>query len=360
MFGIKKCIAVVLLISTASFCFSASSHKEQTVVSKSVPEWVDSPYTWLQKHSELKSTDYFLAVGSGSTLDAAQVNAVSQLASIFGQNVESTTVSTRKMEQIVENDVSLWADSSSLGQETSRTVAMNSLVCVEIAEMYKDTSGRFHALAVMDKQLALKNYLSYISKNEEHIKKLLGAVKKKSSYSIEDFARTKVSLDYAFANERYLNIVSVINFETAEKTAKSCTKIPDIKSLKLKVAQNIPVSVKVEKDINKDVYNVVAEFFTSQGFRVVSGNERYAFEANISFEENVTRDKSSVQCKYFFKGMLSDCNKNQVLFATSLNGRQSSISYEEAYKKALKSLSSGMNGDVRTDFYSFLDSLAAD
>ena len=75
----------------------------------------------------------------------------------------------------------------------------------------------------------------------------------------EDFARTKVSLDYAFANERYLNIVSVINFETAEKTAKSCTKIADIKSLKLKVAQNIPVSVKVEKDIEEFEFVFVNE-----------------------------------------------------------------------------------------------------
>lgn len=359
MFGLKKCFISAFLFSAALFCFAASSHKEEVIVSKTAPEWVDSPYTWLQKNSQLMNSDYFLAVGSGSTLDSAQVNAVSQLASIFGQDVQSTTVSTKKMEQIVENDVSVWADSSSLGQETSRTVAMNSLVCVEIVQMYKDSSGRFHALAAMDKELALRNYLQYILKNEEQIKKLISPVRKKSTYSMEDYACTKVSLDYAYANERYLKIVSVINFDTSEKTAASCTKISEIKALKLKVAQGIPVSVKVENDNDKDVLNIVAEFFTSQGFRIVTGDNRYTFESSIKTEKNVTRDQSSVQCKYFFKGMLSDSKKNETLFATSLNGRQSSISYEEAYKKALISLSSGMNGSVLSDFEIFLDSLAA-
>lgn len=359
MFGLRRSILSIFLFMTASFVFGASSHREQIQVSKSVPEWVDSPYSWLKKNSALMSSEYFLAVGSGSTSDSAQVNAVSQLASIFGQNIESATVSTKKMEQIVANDVSVWNDSSSLEQETLRTVTMNSLVCVEIVEMYTDSSGKFYALAAMDKELALRNYLHYILKNEEHIKNLVSAVRKKTSFKIEDYACMKVSLDYALANERYLKIISVIDFDTSEKTSKQCTKLSEIKSLKQKVAQNIPVSVKVEGDEKNDVFNIVADFFTSQGFRVVTDSARYSFESMVSKEKNVTRDKSSVQCKYYFKGLLFDSSRRETLFATSVSGRQSSISYEEAYKKSLKSLSSDMKGNILSDFDSFLDSLAS-
>ena len=84
----KKSIFVFSFIFSACLIFGAK---------KKMPEWITLPA------SVYPSETYMNGTGSGENRESAELEAVKNLSSIFGQTVKSNSLASKKMEQALSD-----------------------------------------------------------------------------------------------------------------------------------------------------------------------------------------------------------------------------------------------------------------
>ena len=308
-----------LLICGISVCFAARV-KEPTWVS--VPKKVYNPEKYLSY------------VGKAKDKSQAELLAVEGIASVFEQDVASASVSSSRMEQASNEGKVAIAKSQNFNSKIMRKVDVDSLVGIEIKEYWTDAE-----------------------KNNAEIKKLLNA-KTDDEFSFENYARIDFAREISVLNEKYLSRLSVIDFDKASELEKQTVSAADINAMLLQIAKQIPVYVYFQNDSDGRVRSAYAKMLNSFGFRTSQErNERYSFTGSMNFEQNIPKDKSSVQCRYTFKADLKDSAFAQNLFTLSFDGRNSSNSYSDAQNRALRAIEARAAGNSTEEFRKFLQNI---
>lgn len=331
-----------LLICGISVCFAARV-KEPTWVS--VPKKVYNPEKYLSY------------VGKAKDKSQAELLAVEGIASVFEQDVASASVSSSRMEQASNEGKVAIAKSQNFNSKIMRKVDVDSLVGIEIKEYWTDAEKNIYVIAVLDKPKTSLLYSNMIEKNNAEIKKLLNA-KTDDEFSFENYARIDFAREISVLNEKYLSRLSVIDFDKASELEKQTVSASDINAMLLQIAKQIPVYVYFQNDSDGRVRSAYAKMLNSFGFRTSQErNERYSFTGSMSFEQNIPKDKSSVQCRYTFKADLKDSAFAQNLFTLSFDGRNSSNSYSDAQNRALRAIEARAAGNSTEEFRKFLQNI---
>ena len=105
------------------------------------PDWVSVPA------KKFPPAKYFTSVGTGYNRDVAELQAVKGIASIFGQNIVSTTSSENRMQQARINGDVATANVSSIEQNVLRQVNQDDVMGGEIKE-YTDMLNEARQIAV--------------------------------------------------------------------------------------------------------------------------------------------------------------------------------------------------------------------
>ncbi len=331
-----------LLVCSVSFCFSARVKE---------PEWVTMP------KKAYAPEKYFSYVGKAKEKSQAELLAVEGIASVFEQSIASVSAASSRMEKASDEGKVAIAKSQKFNSRIMRNVDIDSLVGVEIKEYWTDTEKNIYVLAVLDKAKSSLLYSGMIEKNNAEINKLLNS-KTDDEFSFENYARIDFAREISVLNEKYLSRLSVVDFDKAAEMEGQAPSAADINAMLLQIAKQIPVYVYFQNDSDGRVRSAYAKMLNSFGFRTSQEkNERYSLIGSIKFEQNVPKDKSSVQCRYSLKADLKDSAFAQNLFALSFDGRNSSNSYSDAQNRAVRAIEARASGNSAEEFRKFLQNI---
>ncbi|MEJ2055583.1 MAG: LPP20 family lipoprotein, partial [Calditrichaceae bacterium] len=165
MKSIKTVMIFILILQLLSMfsCASTPPPKSNTSTSSDYPEWINNP------NSLYPDSRYIVGVGSGDTRQAAEKNAVGNIAKVFQSviNVDQTLIENYlEVEQNNQNSASF---SSQMLSRTSVT-SQQDLKNIKIDEVYfSSNDGLYYVLAYLDRAETAQLYEQDIRNNDNKI-----------------------------------------------------------------------------------------------------------------------------------------------------------------------------------------------
>lgn len=354
----KSLLAFLLSLALAGCGSSGNAAKASGSAGKSkgIPDWVTGP------SSAYPKADYLSATGFAADKKAAEIDAINELVSIFGQNVTSASASSRRMQKAQKaGAVAEFSDESSLGQDILREVSQNDVIAVEIPEFFESKSeGKWYALAVMSREKGTQIYSSMIEKNQKEINSILSQIKaSKEPNDMLNFSRLDFAEEVAKVNEGYLKRLTILNPPAAQNFASISTPV-QIHKLKMEMAAKIPVCVLVDEDADGRIAKAFQEVMSSFGFNTTLGsNERYVISCKNHFSESTSSNEKTKFCEYASECALNDTYSGETLVPLSITGREGSPTYQNAEIRAKQKISAKIKGDFAKSFEKYLGDFAA-
>lgn len=349
MSKINKCLfkafCCLFVLQTGSFVFAAKKAKV------TVPEWVELPSSVYPKES------YVTYVGTAADRNAAEVAALRGLASIFGQSVKSEANSSSRMLQAKADGLVANSSVQSFSEDIKRTIDVDCLIGVETRGYWFDNNATWYAIAVLDKSQATDIYSDMIRKNAEAMEVLFKTIRsdKKSfeSYASYDFAE-----DIACENEDHLKKLAIINPSVVDSLKQACPSSKEIHSKKMALANEIPICVVTEGDVDGRFKEAFSQAITACGFKgSYDTSVRYVLVAKANFDKAETSDKKTVKCRYSLESYILDTELQHQIVPYSATGRDSMVTYEEARVKSVRKLEEKIKTEYKEKLSEYLRNL---
>lgn len=362
-FGRKICLPCLVLSLAFCVCscksmpwISASASGAGLANSLSVaeaPKWVLSP------NSVYNSSLYITNVGTGRDRDAAQTNALSGLAAVFGQNVNTVTTSTEVVSQVNAT----YEHNRLVEQNIQREVNQNEMLGVSVDNFWFDGNFTWYAIAVMDRMNAASLYESRIKDNSTEISKLVDFAKKESGRDpMAAYARYNSAASLAADNDVYITRLHVLNSLSGEDMRKVSMSGVTIRNNMYELIKNILVSVKISGDSDGTIKSACAQVFAAHGFATaatggVASKPRYELDA--AYQKNSASNSANtiVYCRYSLVGYLTDTVSGERLMPVSVSGREGAANQEEAERRALSSLKKNVAENFYKQLTEYLENL---
>ena len=331
----KNIFVIAVLMFAMTFCFAASK-KEKAEKTAPMPKWVNTP------SAVYSAQDYLVSVGEGFDRSAAEVKAVQGIAATFKQDVKSDETAKSVMVQARKDGVVATAQISSFDQQVMRSVNEDDLIGIEIKEYWNDTkNNKWYAIAVMEKNKTAELYKDLIKANIASINKMLNEI---NGNTIDSYTCCKFAVEVSKINEGYYSRLAVL------KPAESNFLKDDMYSPKklqlraLEIANNIPVCIVIENDVNGQIAQAFASVFKNLGFKTTfNPGSRYMVAGSVTFSESKTSDNKTIHCKYVLDSYLADTQTDKNIIPFSLNGRAANITSEGAKTRAVNSIVKKIN-----------------
>ena len=331
-------------------CASSSNVSKTSQSAKGMPDWI------LGTSSMYPKSFYLTGTGSATDKKSAELDAINELVSIFGQSVSSAASTSRRMEMAQSKGIVAYGEESSIDQGVLREINQNDVIAVEIPEFYEEKSeNKWYALAVMSKSKGSQIYSNMIDKNQAEINSIINQIKaEKEPNTMINYSRLDFAEEISKINEGYLKRLTILNPEAARKYDSIYTAV-QIHKMKSDMAAKIPVCVKVDNDSDGRVAKAFQEVLASYGFNTTLGsNERYAIKCNILFFQRESSDNKTKFCEYVADCTLNDTFTGETLVPLGINGREGSPTYQNAEVRAKQKISSRIKNDFSKSFKSYL------
>lgn len=331
-------------------CFGSTGTAAKGAKSGAEPDWVSgTPASYPQ-------ASYLTGSGWGVDKRSAELDAVSELVSIFGQNINTAATSSHRMELAESAGVVASASNSSLDQTIFRDVNQNDVIAIEIPEFYESkTEGKWYALAVMNRSKGTQIYSNMIEKNQAEIVSILKEIQSDSDpNTMVNFSRLDFCEEVAFVNEGYLKRLTILNPTVAKKYDSIYTPV-QIHKLKADMAAKIPVCVSVNEDSDGRIAKSFQEVMASSGFNTTLGsNERYRIECKVHFTQSESSNGKTFFCEYAAECSLLDTFSGETLVPLEVSGREGSPTYQNAQIRAKQKIATKVKSDFAASFQNYL------
>ena len=344
---IGKLVFAALLLCGAAFSANAASKKKE---SGKMPDWTTNP------GKSYPSSQYYTGVGQNVNKSQAELDAVTQIASIFGQNVQSTTVASSRMTQFIAADnTATNTNDSTISQSTKSKINQENLLGIEVKESYLDEKhNTWYVLAIMDKAKVTDIYNNMISRNAKEIDALRSQVAtSKDKYTLDNFVRLDFARELALANDSYIKRLAVINPVAANKLQLVLPS--EIQKQARELAVKIPICINVTNDDDGRIAKAFAEVMSGEGFNTTSGsNERYVITCDVSYDESESSDHRTKFFSYTVVAGLKDTSIGEELIPLSFTGREGSTTVENARMRARNTIVNKIKQNFKVQFTKYL------
>ena len=349
-------IGAFFVLGAISLAFMGCGSTENAAKSsKKAPDWINGTSSAYPKSAYLTGT------GSAKDKKSAEIDAINELASVFGQKITSATNSSRRMEEAQKAGVVANAESSSISQDILREVNQNDIIAVDIPEFYESQSeGKWYALAVMSREKGTQIYSGMIEKNQKEVSSIVKQFQaEKEPNTLLHFSRLDFAEEVAKVNEAYLKRLTILNPLVA-KQYESIYSPAQIHKMKADMAVKIPICVNVDEDSDGRIAKAFQEAMASFGFNTTLGtNERYVISCKNHFTESENSNGKTKFCEYAAECALIDTFSGETLVPMSITGREGSPTYQNAMIRAKQKISSKAKGDFAQSFQKYLGDFKA-
>lgn len=338
----KKNILAFFFVFSACFLFAAKNK---------MPEWITLP------SSVYPSEKYMNGTGSGSNRETAELEAVKNLSSVFGQTVKSTTAASKKMEQALSEGKVSFSSAENLQQNITSQIEAENLIGIEIAEyFYNKPEKKWYAVAILEREKTAAVYQEYIEKNDAVVRKAIKESEKNPG-TFYGYSEICFAAEIASENDKLVKNLTVIDFESGNEISKKIVSLQNTQLAKKKFAENITIYVQISGDKDNKIKSAFQDIFSKYGFKTSpSKKEKYTLEGKYSSE--ISQKGKITYCVYTLDLDFSDALQAESLFAINLKGREGSLSESDAVNRTYRTLGKDIGTQFSKNFDSYINNLS--
>lgn len=338
----KKNIFAFFFVFSACFLFAAKNK---------MPEWITLP------SSVYPAEKYMNGTGSGTNRETAELEAVKNLSSVFGQTVKSNTAASKKMERALSEGKVSFSSAENLQQNITSQIEAENLIGIEIAEyFYNKPEKKWYAVAILEREKTAAVYQEYIEKNDAAVRKAIKESEKNPG-TFYGYSEICFAAEIASENDKLVKNLTVIDFESGSEISKKIVSLQNTQLTKKKFAENITIYVKISGDKDNKIKSAFQDIFSKYGFKTSpSKKEKYNLEGKYSSE--ISQKGKIIYCVYSLDLDFSDVLQAESLFAINLKGREGSLSESDATNRTYRTLEKDIGTQFSKNFDSYINNLS--
>lgn len=338
----KKNIFAFFFVFSACFLFAAKNK---------MPRWITLP------SDVYPAEKYMNGTGSGKNRETAELEAVRNLSSVFGQTVKSNTAASKKMEQALSEGKVSFSSAENLQQNITSQIEAENLIGIEIAEyFYNKPEKKWYALAILEREKTAAVYQKYIEKNDAAVRKAIKESEKNPG-TFYGYSEICFAAEIASENDKLVKNLTVIDFESGSEISKKIVSLQNTQLTKKKFAENITIYVQISGDKDNKIKSAFQDIFSKYGFKTSpSKKEKYNLEGKYSSE--ISQKGKIIYCVYSLDLDFSDVLQAESLFAINLKGREGSLSESDATNRTYRTLEKDIGTQFSKNFDSYINNLS--
>lgn len=338
----KKNIFAFFFVFSACFLFAAKNK---------MPEWITLP------SGVYPAEKYMNGTGSGTNRETAELEAVRNLSSVFGQTVKSNTAASKKMERALSEGKVSFSSTENLQQNITSQIEAENLIGIEIAEyFYNKPEKKWYAVAILEREKTAAVYQEYIEKNDAAVRKAIKESEKNPG-TFYGYSEICFAAEIASENDKLVKNLTVIDFESASEISKKVVSFQNMQLAKKKFAENITIYVQISGDRDNKIKSAFQDIFSKYGFKTSpSKKEKYTLEGKYSSE--ISQKGKIIYCVYSLDLDFSDVLQAESLFAINLKGREGSLSESDATNRTYRTLEKDIGTQFSKNFDSYINNLS--
>lgn len=338
----KKNIFAFFFIFSACFLFAAKNK---------MPEWITLP------SGVYPAEKYMNGTGSGTNRETAELEAVRNLSSVFGQTVKSNTAASKKMERALSEGKVSFSSAENLQQNITSQIEAENLIGIEIAEyFYNKPEKKWYAVAILEREKTAAIYQKYIEKNDAAVRKAIKESEKNPG-TFYGYSEICFAAEIASENDKLVKNLTVIDFESGSEISKKIVSLQNTQLTKKKFAENITIYVQISGDKDNKIKSAFQDIFSKYGFKTSpSKKEKYNLEGKYSSE--ISQKGKITYCVYSLDLDFSDVLQAESLFAINLKGREGSLSESDATNRTYRTLEKDIGTQFSKNFDSYINNLS--
>lgn len=338
----KKNTLAFFFVFSACFLFAAKNK---------MPEWITLP------SSVYPAEKYMNGTGSGTNRETAELEAVKNLSSVFGQTVKSNTAASKKMERALSEGKVSFSSAENLQQNITSHIEAENLIGIEIAEyFYNKPEKKWYAVAILEREKTAAIYQKYIEKNDAAVRKAIKESEKNPG-TFYGYSEICFAAEIASENDKLVKNLTVIDFESGSEISKKIVSFQNMQLTKKKFAENITIYVKISGDRDNKIKSAFQDIFSKYGFKTSpSKKEKYNLEGKYSSE--ISQKGKITYCVYSLDLDFSDVLQAESLFAINLKGREGSLSESDATNRTYRTLEKDIGTQFSKNFDSYINNLS--
>lgn len=338
----KKNIFAFFFVFSACFLFAAKNK---------MPRWITLP------SDVYPAEKYMNGTGSGKNRETAELEAVRNLSSVFGQTVKSNTAASKKMEQALSEGKVSFSSAENLQQNITSQIEAENLIGIEIAEyFYNKPEKKWYAVAILEREKTAAVYQKYIEKNDAAVRKAIKESEKNPG-TFYGYSEICFAVEIASENDKLVKNLTVIDFESGSEISKKIVSLKNMQLTKKKFAENITIYVQISGDKDNKIKSAFQDIFSKYGFKTSpSKKEKYNLEGKYSSE--ISQKGKIIYCVYSLDLDFSDVLQAESLFAINLKGREGSLSESDATNRTYRALEKDIGTQFSKNFDSYINNLS--
>jgi hypothetical protein len=306
------------------------------------PEWVENP------KSVYDENEYLAAVGEGDTRRAAENAAAANLSRIFEAHIKSDE---RLLDTTHESGTSFirttdfTADVNILSSQT--------LYNIQHAEAWKDDSGRYHAVAYLNRRETAAIYRDKIGGLTERVRFGLDHAAQAGNL-LDRYAQLRAANRNAAENELLLRQLKVIHPPSAAASAPGYS-LSELQKALTDTARNIRVQIRIDGDSDGRMTACLEELITRYGF-VVGTPAVLEVAGRVAVTDTGQRNANLVFVRYELAVQIKDTDGN-VLAAVNNAGREAHQSQSGARSRSFRTMERAITTEGVDRLDAFFDAL---
>lgn len=338
----KKNIFAFFFVFSACFLFAAKNK---------MPKWITLP------SGVYPAEKYMNGTGSGTNRETAELEAVRNLSSVFGQTVKSNTAASKKMERALSEGKVSFSSAENLQQNITSHIEAENLIGIEIAEyFYNKPEKKWYAVAILEREKTAAVYQKYIEKNDAAVRKAIKESEKNPG-TFYGYSEICFAAEIASENDKLVKNLTVIDFESGSEISKKIVSLQNTQLTKKKFAENITIYVQISGDKDNKIKSAFQDIFSKYGFKTSpSKKEKYNLEGKYSSE--ISQKGKITYCVYSLDLDFSDVLQAESLFAINLKGREGSLSESDATNRTYRTLEKDIGTQFSKNFDSYINNLS--
>lgn len=338
----KKNIFAFFFVFSACFLFAAKNK---------MPRWITLP------SDVYPAEKYMNGTGSGKNRETAELEAVRNLSSVFGQTVKSNTAASKKMEQALSEGKVSFSSAENLQQNITSQIEAENLIGIEIAEyFYNKPEKKWYAVAILEREKTAAVYQKYIEKNDAAVRKAIKESEKNPG-TFYGYSEICFAAEIASENDKLVKNLTVIDFESGSEISKKIVSLKNTQLTKKKFAENITIYVQISEDKDNKIKSAFQDIFSKYGFKTSpSKKEKYNLEGKYSSE--ISQKGKIIYCVYSLDLDFSDVLQAESLFAINLKGREGSLSESDATNRTYRALEKDIGTQFSKNFDFYINNLS--
>lgn len=338
----KKNIFAFFFVFSACFLFAAKNK---------MPRWITLP------SDVYPAEKYMNGTGSGTNRETAELEAVRNLSSVFGQTVKSNTAASKKMERALSEGKVSFSSAENLQQNITSQIEAENLIGIEIAEyFYNKPEKKWYAVAILEREKTAAVYQKYIEKNDAAVRKAIKESEKNPG-TFYGYSEICFAAEIASENDKLVKNLTVIDFESGSEISKKIVSLQNTQLTKKKFAENITIYVQISGDKDNKIKSAFQDIFSKYGFKTSpSKKEKYNLEGKYSSE--ISQKGKIIYCVYSLDLDFSDVLQAESLFAINLKGREGSLSESDATNRTYRTLEKDIGTQFSKSFDSYINNLS--